>query len=126
MKKSLLLAALLLSSAAHAETFICTNTVGVSISGTGIINPMITGRTWIADTRRGMRTPSAIRASEEYSGECEVRNVGNRLKANISCRIIEHTTDSIVINKISESEIVFTASDLSTLGAIFAGTCVEL
>jgi hypothetical protein len=123
MKKSLLLAALLLSSAAQAETYVCTSTYGVSIVPDSLATNNLTGRTWIADTREGLRVPSPIQASDDYKGLCETIN-----RTTIFCdsRDSSYQYHSLLIFLRNSGDITFDASTFNIFNFSYVGTCIRI
>ena len=129
MKKTLLLAAALAcSGVAQADTWTCTSTAGASLMRSGYIVEGIIGRTWVADTRRGMRFPSPEKAGSEYLGKCEVTAEFNG-KKSVYCNAYYVNIGvqmSLFINELRTGEIIFSASNLGISGGIHAGTCIKI
>jgi hypothetical protein len=118
MKKTLLLAAMFLSSAAQAETYVCTSTYGVLIANEKTINA--SQRTWIADASLGLRLPSEDGTDKSYEGECEKNSDTNLVCSSKK----ELRIDTILINT---TDLTFTTSSLfNTGGWVHSGKCVAI
>ena len=126
MKKTLLLAAALAcSGVAQAETYVCTSTFGAAINEDMIVVEGLPVRTWVADTRRGLRIPDPLTA-DSYSGECEVMGRTEIGGVEIICRSSElGQHHSIMIQKLS-TRIKFNASYFFAFNFSFSGNCTEI
>lgn len=119
MKKSLLLAALLLSSVAQAETYVCTSTYGTLIIEGTTLNIDSSGATWIVDSNEGFRWPYLDRTTGAYQGECK-----KLTEANLTCSYSSASAVQTIL--INMKKLVFTASMLSEGGRVYSGNCVEI
>lgn len=124
MKKSLLLAALLLSSAAQAETYVCTSTYGVLIVNEKSLGYDESGDTFIADIDKGLRSPTYDGTDELYSGECDKYDV---LASGDGFSCTSKFGDSVKAILINIADLTFTASSLYRDNArVYSGKCVEI
>jgi len=121
MKKSLLLAALLLSSAAQAETYICDGKVGAVIELDKVRDSLIDADFLISTTAGFKRTgPNQI-----YSGKCQMESADdNSVNAIICNHFSPFAADLIMMNLES---LRFTRS-LTFAGNLYAwtGQCSEI
>ena len=124
MKKLLTTIALLcFSVAANAETWACTNQVGVAMTTEGVISDNLGGRSWVADTKKGLRVPDPEKAVDEYSGECDPFYYDGRVVG----AFCNSDTNSIYIAHLTTGEILFSASHLEgSVGILYSGTCTKI
>ena len=132
MKKTLLLAAALVcTGAAQAEIFSCTSTYGATIGADSLLADGLSTRTWIADTRRGLRTSGQDAAAGDYSGECEVVAIKSNVSTTVCTTFESGSFESgnfkvIKIEKYTTGQITFKATSLSHYNFAYAGFCTEI
>jgi len=128
MKKTLLLATLLLSSTAQADNFICTAKHHTSIDGEDAVainlrEAGIEGQTYFVDTSRGYRLLTGNEEEAEYRGVCV-----EALMALVNCQ--ELTTTYYQGLSISEKDEILYFLEIShTIGnfqTAYSGTCLRL
>ena len=129
MKKLLLLAAALAcSGVAQAEIFSCTSTFGVGINAESVVGTGIPSRTWIANTRRGLRYSGVNIVADDYSGECEVIARFDSASTTVCTKYHEEKGNlhAIKIDKLTTGKIIFKASILDLNNFSYAGFCTEI
>ena len=132
MKKILLLAAALACSGAiQAEIFSCTSTYGATIGADSLLKDGLSARTWIADTRRGLRISGKNEAAGDYSGECEViagvDNESTTICTTFESGIFESGNFGVIkIEKLTTGQITFKAAALSHYNFAYVGFCTEI
>jgi len=137
MKKSLLFAALLLSSAAQAETWVCeqvqTATIRPTFSDDRPSAERKSGGTWIIDTEKGFKTTQ----QDIYEGVCQQERMivcggmlslsgGDFVSQIVIFPEIESFFMSLSIYEKDGQELlgIHTAADTRMLSA--AGTCTKI
>jgi hypothetical protein len=120
MKKSLLLAALLLSSAAQAEIWVCNQLAGssVQVSGDHISDGGIgyEGETYIIDSDQGFRSSD----SDEYIGNC-IKN-----SEFIRCATLSSGSESTLIIDTAKSTFVNMLAVYDWFANAGSGNCVKV
>jgi len=99
MKKSLLFAALLLSSAAQAETWICESTAGVGLGLKGEVTKYSALDNFIVDSDQGWKSTNV---NKNYTGECVFTPFGDTGKQSLRCyegHSIGQTTLTIIFDE---------------------------
>jgi len=111
MKKSLLLAALLLSSAAQAETWICESNGGVGLDRFGDTSDFTWLTSFIVDSDQGFKSIGSDYWSRDYyAGECVFTEFGNSGEQSLKCpdkNPAGLTTLTIILDE-DQEETVFT------------------
>ena len=123
MKKLLLLAVLLLSSAAQAETYICDGKVG-SVIESGKVLESLVDADFLINTTAGFKRTGP---NQNYKGKCQVESVGdgdNAANIIICTDFTPFAADLIVIDS---KTLLFTRS-LNFAGSLYAwtGQCSEI
>jgi hypothetical protein len=135
MKKTLLLAAALAcSGTVQAEIFSCTSTYGATIGADSLLKDGLSARTWIADTRRGLRISGQDEAAGDYSGECKIVASKDNVSTTV-CTTFESgesgffesgNFEVIKIEKLTTGQIAFKAAAFSHYNFAYAGFCTEI
>jgi hypothetical protein len=132
MKKALLIAAALACSGmVKAEIYSCTSTYGATIGADSLLKDGLSARTWIADTRRGLRISGQDEAAGDYSGECKIvaskDNVSTTVCTTFESGLFESGNFGVIkIEKLTTGQITFKAAALSHFNFAYAGFCTEI
>ena len=121
MKKSLLLAALLLSSAAQAEMYICETKASAISDGVGQVSKGVGGSSYLINSTQGFKPTGP---DWSYKGDCEFTSHSYGL-SRLIC--IESTVNNVSIIVVNLDDLRFSKSDNfgNTLLA-YTGQCSEL
>lgn len=127
MKKTLLIAAALACSGmVKAEIYSCTSTYGAAIDNDSLVRDGLPTRTWIADTRRGLRVSGENIAASDYSGNCDVIARIENASTTICTKSDLSIFRVIKIEKRTTGEITFKASNLDIFNFSYTGFCTEI
>jgi hypothetical protein len=120
MKKSLLLAVLLLSSAAQASVYVCDTEKEITIeSPGGVISEEPAGNVFFIDTEKGYSVGAKF-----WSGSCTVNKEAISCSATSTLGLDYEDIRSVVINK--ELGDFTSALITGVIGYVSTGFCTEI
>ena len=126
MKKTLLLAAALAcSGVAQAEIYTCTSTTAAVWNTSGFRREIMTPRTWIVDSTKGVRYPTYEGTASEYTGKCKLGATSEIVIFCTAERSDEHSNIR-VRESVEAQAIIFSASELNDFGVIHVGKCIKI